>query len=72
MPELHGPVPDTLRPPARRGRLDAGCATDVLWYFLGNSSYFTLSDELAWPSARTAEWLYEMLAYTLLGDAGVG
>ena len=57
---------------ALRPDMDDGDAVDVLWYFLGNSSYFTLSDELEWPSARTAEWLYEMLAYTLLGDAGDG
>jgi AcrR family transcriptional regulator len=57
---------------ALRPDMDDGRAADVLWYFLGNSSYFTLSDELAWPSTRTAEWLYEMLAYALLGDAGDG
>lgn len=52
--------------------MDARLATDMLWYFLGNSSYFTLSDDLAWPEARTAEWLYEMLAHSLLGDIGNG
>jgi AcrR family transcriptional regulator len=64
----------TARALARLGALrpdmDASLATDALWYFLGNSSYFTLSDDLAWPDTRTADWLYEMLAYALLGDAG--
>jgi AcrR family transcriptional regulator len=55
---------------ALRPDMDAGCATDVLWYFLGNSSYFTLSDDLAWPATRTADWLNEMLAHALLSDTG--
>jgi AcrR family transcriptional regulator len=57
---------------ALRADMDVGRAADVLWYFLGNSSYFTLSDDLAWPAPRTADWLYEMLTYTLLDDAVTG
>ena len=57
---------------ALRADMDADRATDVLWYFLGNSSYFTLSDDLAWTATRTADWLFETLAYTLLGDVGTG
>jgi len=55
---------------ALRQGMDAGQATDVLWYYLNNSSYFTLTDTLAWPAERIAGWLYDALVFGLLGDAG--
>jgi AcrR family transcriptional regulator len=55
---------------ALRPGLDAERATDVLWYYLNNSSYFTLTDTLAWPAERIAGWLYDTLVFGLLGDAG--
>ena len=42
-------------------------AADILWYFLGNSSYFTLTDDCHWPLDRCADWLYECLTAALLG-----
>jgi AcrR family transcriptional regulator len=58
---------DALRP-----GMDAERATDVLWYYLNNSSYFTLTDALAWPAERIAGWLYEVLVFGLLGEAAEG
>ena len=46
--------------------LDAGEATDLLWYFLGNQSYFTLTGDLGWPPARAADWLHHRLRSVLL------
>jgi len=50
---------------ALRPGLDADEATDVLWYFLGNSSYFTLTDELGWPLPRAEAWLTTQLEAAL-------
>jgi hypothetical protein len=52
--------------------MDIGQATDVLWYYLNNSSYFTMADTLAWPAERITSWLDGTLASALLGDAGEG
>jgi AcrR family transcriptional regulator len=41
-------------------------ATDTLWYFLGNASYFTLTDDLHWPLSRASDWIYQQLLRTLL------
>lgn len=42
-------------------------AADVLWYFLGNASYFTLTDDCRWPLDRAADWLHQALKAALLG-----
>ncbi|MET7457076.1 TetR/AcrR family transcriptional regulator [Streptomyces sp. NPDC005574] len=42
-------------------------AADVLWYFLGNASYFTLTDDCRWPLDRSADWLHRCLTAALLG-----
>ncbi|GAA2498884.1 TetR/AcrR family transcriptional regulator [Winogradskya humida] len=52
---------------ALRPELDAVTATDVLWFYLGNSSYFTMIDDLSWPLPRAAAWLEENLTFALLG-----
>jgi AcrR family transcriptional regulator len=41
-------------------------ATDILWYYVSNASYFTLSDDLHWPLSRAADWIYEQLLLALL------
>lgn len=41
-------------------------ATDNLWYFLGNASYFTLTDDLHWPLSQASDWIYQQLLRTLL------
>jgi AcrR family transcriptional regulator len=73
---LHDGLAHTARRLADLGALrpgmDAGQATDVLWYYLNNSSYFTLTDTIAWPAGRIAGWLYGTLVFGLLGDAGEG
>ncbi|WP_073775430.1 hypothetical protein [Streptomyces sp. MJM1172] len=58
-------------PGALRPGLSVPEATDVLWYFLGHGSYFTLTGNCRWPFERSAQWLYERLA-TLLIDRGAG
>jgi hypothetical protein len=52
--------------------MDAEQATGVLWYYLNNSSYFTLAGTLAWPAERITGWLYDTLAFGLPGDTGEG
>ena len=56
---------------ALRPGLTVAAATDMLWYFLGNGSYFTLTDDCGWSLERTAHWLYECLTAALI-DPGVG
>ncbi|MEU2427857.1 MULTISPECIES: TetR/AcrR family transcriptional regulator [Streptomyces] len=56
---------------ALRPGLTVAAATDVLWYFLGNGSYFTLTDDCGWPLERSAQWLFECLTDTLI-DRGAG
>jgi AcrR family transcriptional regulator len=51
---------DSLRP-----GMTADQAADILWYFLGNASYFTLTDDCQWPLSRSADWLRECLTAAL-------
>ncbi|MDR7275188.1 TetR/AcrR family transcriptional regulator [Catenuloplanes atrovinosus] len=46
--------------------LDAGEAADLLWYFLNDQSYFTLTGDLCWPPSRAADWLHHRLRTVLL------
>jgi AcrR family transcriptional regulator len=41
-------------------------AVDVLWFYLGNASYFTLTDDNQWSLERAESWLYESLRRSLL------
>ncbi|GAA2539074.1 TetR/AcrR family transcriptional regulator [Winogradskya consettensis] len=54
---------------ALRPGLDAAAATDVLWFYLGNSAYFTMTDDLSWSLPRAAAWLEENLTFALLGPS---
>ncbi|AGL19671.1 TetR/AcrR family transcriptional regulator [Actinoplanes sp. N902-109] len=51
---------------ALRPGLDAGQAADVLWFFLNNAAYFTLTDELTWPLPRAVPWLTGTIESALL------
>ncbi|MFD6155521.1 TetR/AcrR family transcriptional regulator [Nocardia sp. NPDC060256] len=51
---------------ALRADITVDEAADVLWYFLGNASYFTLTDDCRWPLDRCADWLYQGLTAALL------
>ncbi|MFI5843190.1 TetR/AcrR family transcriptional regulator [Catenuloplanes sp. NPDC051500] len=50
---------------ALRDGLEAVPASDLLWYFLGNQSYFTLTGDLGWSAAASADWLHDRLAEVL-------
>ena len=52
---------------ALREGLSVESAADVLWYFLGNSSYYTLTDDCRWPLERSVDWLLECLTVALVG-----
>lgn len=57
---------------ALRAGLSVTQAADILWYYAGNASYFTLSDDLHWPLPQAADWIYQQLLLTLLDQAGSG
>lgn len=42
---------------ALRPGTDAGHAVDVLWFYFGYSSYFTLHDDNGWSYRRAERWL---------------
>ena len=44
-------------------------ATDMLWFFFGYASFFTLIDDNGWSPERTAGWLQQMAIGSLLGEA---
>ena len=41
-------------------------AADILWFYFGYSSYFTLTDENGWPLAEAEKWLLAQASATLL------
>ena len=41
-------------------------ATDVLWFYFGYASYFTLTDENGWPLAEAEKWLLARASSALL------
>lgn len=41
-------------------------ATDILWFYFGYSSYFTLTDENGWPMADAEKWLLAQASLALL------
>ncbi|MFI6937531.1 hypothetical protein [Streptomyces sp. NPDC050287] len=56
--------------PARRARrleeidalkqgLDVPAATDILWFYFGYASYFTLTEENKWTLRQAEQWLFE-------------
>jgi AcrR family transcriptional regulator len=46
--------------------VSASHATDVLWFYFGYSSYFTLTDENGWPLAEAEKWLLAQASLALL------
>ncbi|MGH3169332.1 MAG: TetR/AcrR family transcriptional regulator [Trebonia sp.] len=41
-------------------------AADVLWFYFGYSSYFTLADENGWSMAEAEKWLFAQASSALL------
>jgi len=51
---------------ALRAGMDAGEATDVLWFYLSNAAYFSLTDDNGWSLDRAETWLADSLQPALL------
>jgi len=51
---------------ALRPELDAQKATDLLWFYLNNSAYFSLIDDNGWTLDQAEAWLGDSLEQTLL------
>lgn len=51
---------------ALRNGLGAADATDILWFYFGYSSYFTLADENGWSLERAERWLLAQARSALL------
>jgi AcrR family transcriptional regulator len=54
---------------ALRPGMDASYAVDVLWFYFGYASYFTLHDDNGWSYARAERWLADQACRELLGSA---
>jgi AcrR family transcriptional regulator len=50
---------------ALRDGVDAGQATDALWFYLNNSAYFALINDNHWSLDRAEAWLLESLRRAL-------
>ena len=46
--------------------VSVAAATDVLWFYFGYSSYFTLTDENGWSLAEAEKWLLTQASSALL------
>lgn len=46
--------------------IDAPAATDLLWFYFGYSSYFTLTEENKWTLRQAEQWLFEQTCSALL------
>jgi len=46
--------------------VSVAAATDVLWFYFGYSSYFTLTDENGWTLAKAEKWLLAQASSALL------
>ncbi|WP_432840396.1 TetR/AcrR family transcriptional regulator [Dactylosporangium sp. CA-092794] len=51
---------------ALRPGLTVEKATDILWYFVADASYFRLTEDLHWPLPAAADWLREQVTAALL------
>ena len=51
---------------ALRPGTNIGHAVDVLWFYFGYSSYFTLHDDNGWTYQRAEHWLAEQARRELL------
>jgi AcrR family transcriptional regulator len=45
-------------------------AADLLWFYFGYSSYFTLTDDNCWPYERAERWLADQAITALLAQPG--
>jgi AcrR family transcriptional regulator len=52
---------------ALKSGISAADATDVLWFYFGYASYFTLADENGWTLAQAERWLLSQACSALLG-----
>jgi AcrR family transcriptional regulator len=53
----------------RRG-VDVAGAVDLLWFYFGYTSYFTLHDDNGWSYTRAEHWLAEQACRELLDKSG--
>jgi AcrR family transcriptional regulator len=51
-----------------RPEMDVNEVTDVLWYFFGYSSYFTLNEDNGWSYERAEHWLADVAVATLIEE----
>ena len=51
---------------ALRDGVSVTAATDILWFYFGYSSYFTLTDENHWTLAKAEKWLLTQARAALL------
>jgi AcrR family transcriptional regulator len=54
---------------ALRDGIDEEYAVDMLWFYFGYSSYFTLHDDNGWSYKRAEDWLVEQACRELLAPA---
>jgi len=50
--------------------MNAADAVDLLWFYFGYSSYFTLHDDNGWSYERAEQWLADQAIAALLSSAG--
>ena len=50
--------------------MSAADAVDLLWFYFGYSSYFTLHDDNGWSYERAERWLADQATAALLSSAG--
>ena len=51
---------------ALKADVSAAAATDILWFYFGYSSYFTLTDENGWTLAEAEKWHLTQASSALL------
>lgn len=54
---------------ALKADVSVAAATDVLWFYFGYASYFTLTDENGWSLAEAEKWLLTQATSVLLAGA---
>ena len=54
---------------ALKADVSVAAATDVLWFYFGYSSYFTLTDENGWSLTEAEKWLLTQASSVLLAGA---
>jgi AcrR family transcriptional regulator len=55
---------------ALRQGIDVAAAVDLLWFYFGYTSYFTLHDDNGWSYERAEHWLAEQACRELLSHSG--